>query len=958
MGELRRLAGLGLLSMCLIVPSLGQDSCPALQVPQVIPGTNLFNPQQEVLLGDSIAGGIQARVHVFRDPALSAPLTSIVHRLWPYLPAGQPEPRVLVFDSPSADAFSIPGRIYISRKMVAFTRNEDEMAGVLAHEMGHLVAHHSAIELSERFRRVLAISTVGDQADIFALWNQYLNNYRRQQVRSGDIFKAVKQEEREQVQADTVALYLVSRAGYSSQSFVDVFDRLAGTRGNTGSFWSDLFGTTNTDSKRLRELVKSKAPITKACQAPHMEIVADFSKWRSSVIEYAEAAGTASLPGLVSKRSLTERLRPEIQNIRFSPDGNYVLAQDDSNIFVLSHSPLRTLFRIDAPDAAPAHFTPDSRSIAFHISALEASPRVERWDIATQKRIEVREIFVRKGCLSSSLSPDGRTLACMLNASSESQMAFDLKLFDTATGEAFFEKKNWVEMSPQRFDRFTLMKILFAIALGNDKIFNDLSPLVFSADSRYLIGRTPENVLLMDLNSRTSLQVPGSVRSLLELGSFTFLDNGRFMGVAGSRGDKSQIVEIPSGRVLEKDIVIGGSRIAGVARGDFILMRPIKDSPLGVYDLKQHKIVLGSKRNAVDVWNDTYIAERSDGDLQIYSLKTLEDVDHTELPQAPLGRLQAATLAPDLSWLAVSQSSRGAVWNLNTGQRAYHVRGFLGGYFGSDDALYVDFPKFLQTERTLVRVQLKAPVLEPKFTIPETEHVTQVGNYVLKIVPSTTNLYENVTMEIRDLAAQKVVWSRHFPQERPGYFVDTSTNTLVLYWHAQSKAMRTITREDTEAASKLAAFHDKEGIDYIEVLDLDTGKRRGSMAVDTGKNSFHPHDITAAGDRLVLADDKNRVLVYSLAGQQQATIVGIYPEIAPKSQLLSVRTDRSVLTLYELSTLKQRAVYDFGARIAFNGFSADGKRLLVLTADQTVYVLDTTAANDTKEVAQTKGATN
>ena len=52
-----------------------------------------------------------------------------------------------LIDVPTAEAFSIAGgHIYISRKIVAMTRSEDEMAGVLAHEMGHIVAHHAAIE--------------------------------------------------------------------------------------------------------------------------------------------------------------------------------------------------------------------------------------------------------------------------------------------------------------------------------------------------------------------------------------------------------------------------------------------------------------------------------------------------------------------------------------------------------------------------------------------------------------------------------------------------------------------------------------------------------------------------------------------------------------------------------------------------------------------------------------------
>ncbi len=62
---------------------------------------------------------------------------------------------------------------------------------------------------------------------------------------------------------------------------------------------------------------------------------ADFTKWKTAVIESSVTTigHEESLPGLVSKRVIIERLRPEIQDIHISPDGKYVVAQDDSNAF-------------------------------------------------------------------------------------------------------------------------------------------------------------------------------------------------------------------------------------------------------------------------------------------------------------------------------------------------------------------------------------------------------------------------------------------------------------------------------------------------------------------------------------------------------------------------------------------------------------------------------------------------
>jgi WD40 repeat protein len=859
--------------------SIAQEACPALTIPQIVPGADIFDMEQEITLGDAIAAGIQQSIHVIHDPLLTEYLQTLISRLAQPLPPSHIPLQAAVMEEGSADAFSIPGgRIYISRKLVALTRSEDELAGVLAHEIGHIAARHAALQMSEAFRRTLGVTQVGDRNDVVAKWNQYLSNYRRQHVSSVDVAKAERLEEREQNQADTIALYLVSRAGYSTQAFVDVFDRMAETKGKTASFWSDLFGTTTEDSKRLRELVKHKPAMPPSCIQTPMQDTAKFTAWRYSVLEYSATGHQGSLPGLISQRSFNQRLRPEIQYVRISPDGKYVLAQDDDNIFVLTREPLKPLFRIDAPDAEFARFTPDSRGVVFHIAGFEASPRVERWDISTQKRLDLHEIYVRKGCLTSALSPDGKTLACLTNATSEDQVEFDLDLFDTATGTSYWHKKNWIFLNAMHFDWSSLNRILVAEIDASQRQFSILSPLAFSPDGHYLVAHSHDSDVVFDLSSRTQVNLPGNFRTVLELGNFTFVGNDRFFGVAGTRGDKSELVEFPSGRVLQKDVVIGGSRVSRVAHGDYLLLRPIKDNPMGVFDLKQGKIVLAGKRSALDLWDDKYIAERIDGDLQVFDLGTVKPVEHVQLPEAPLGTIRAGAVSPDLKWLAVSQSSRGAVWDLQSGQRLYHMRGFRGAYFTADGNLYADFPKFLQTERQIARFSLPSSELSGQQTLGDAGHTAQVGRYLLTLVPAKENgdLNRNVTMELRSVTENKLLWSKHFLQERPGYFADADTGSLVFYWQAGSAAIRTLAKDDSEVAAKLAPYKNKEGVDYVEIFDLASGKSRARLVIDTGKNSFRVRDMTATGSRLVLADTNNRVLIYTLSGEEK----GCFPASA------------------------------------------------------------------------------
>jgi len=432
------------LAFSLQTPIWSQSPCPAPDTHQVVPGVNIFNAQQQVYLGEAIDASLRQELVIETDPVVTARLQAIVDHLAEVLPTGQPKFQVALVELPTANAFStLGGRLYVSRKLIALTQNEDELAYVLAHEMGHLVSQHTAIAISDGFMVVLGVKQVGDQKDVVDKWNEYLSNRRRVQASGGNVRRAEKIEQATQVQADAISVYLVTRGGYDSHSAAAYFDRLAETKGNVGGFWSDLFGKTSEDSKRLREMLQNPTPMPASCVQPRPGAATGYIAWRDSVINFTPSRNAEIIPGLIRKRALTQRLPPAINAIRISPDGKYVLAQDDSGMFVLSRQPLKSIFHILAWDAKPAMFTPDSQSIVYSIGGFGESPRVEKWNIASQQRTEVHEIHVGKGCLNPSLSPDGKNLACIIDPGSRDTFRLDLVVYDTATGTEVWRRNNW-----------------------------------------------------------------------------------------------------------------------------------------------------------------------------------------------------------------------------------------------------------------------------------------------------------------------------------------------------------------------------------------------------------------------------------------------------------------------------------------------------------------------------------
>jgi hypothetical protein len=87
-----------------------------------------------------------------------------------------------------------------------------------------------------------------------------------------------------QNQADCVALYVSAAAGYSPQAYAELFDRSAGTNGSSSSILTDLFGTTTSSLRRLREIKKALQRLPRPCQEMVPVASPEFRTWQAAVI--------------------------------------------------------------------------------------------------------------------------------------------------------------------------------------------------------------------------------------------------------------------------------------------------------------------------------------------------------------------------------------------------------------------------------------------------------------------------------------------------------------------------------------------------------------------------------------------------------------------------------------------------------------------------------------------------
>ena len=117
-----------------------------------------INEEREVALGNQIAANVNARVPLVQD----APLNVYINELGRMIAMRSERPdlqyRFYIVDSDGVNAFALPGgHIYVNRGLIERTRNVSELAGVLAHEIGHVAARHGA-ESMQRYMRTSSMS--------------------------------------------------------------------------------------------------------------------------------------------------------------------------------------------------------------------------------------------------------------------------------------------------------------------------------------------------------------------------------------------------------------------------------------------------------------------------------------------------------------------------------------------------------------------------------------------------------------------------------------------------------------------------------------------------------------------------------------------------------------------------------------------------------------------------------
>lgn len=270
----------------------GQQQCSVMPEIKMAKAANVFSSQQEQWLGEIEGQEVEKAYPAVHDEDLEAHLNSVASRLVSRVRGDQHPVQVTLIDAPELNAFSVGhSRIYITRRMVASLRNDDELAGVLGHELGHIELHRNAIIVSRLFREILGITSLGDREDIEEKFRQMMTIIDRDPEMLRRAARVIEsQEGSEQSAADRFALYASARAGYSPQAVIELLERTGGRNRKSGNFLGDFDVATTANDVRVKEASKALRRLPRTCREIVPADAGEFRTWQATVNSYADPA--------------------------------------------------------------------------------------------------------------------------------------------------------------------------------------------------------------------------------------------------------------------------------------------------------------------------------------------------------------------------------------------------------------------------------------------------------------------------------------------------------------------------------------------------------------------------------------------------------------------------------------------------------------------------------------------
>ncbi|HSD15779.1 MAG TPA: M48 family metallopeptidase [Thermomonas sp.] len=219
--------------------------------------------QQLNQLGEQAFAEARQKTPEARDARQRAYVGCVVEALTRQLPAsaGQQRWDYALFENAEANAWALPGgKVGVYTGIFKVATNQDQLAGVVAHEIGHVIARHHDERITRQMGAAGAVQLLGAFAGDYS---QIATQGGSMLAQAGFLLPNSRAQESE---ADVVGQQLMAEAGFDPRGAVQLWRNMAAAGGARPVQW---LSTHPDPASRQRELESRADGLLPAVQAAH-----------------------------------------------------------------------------------------------------------------------------------------------------------------------------------------------------------------------------------------------------------------------------------------------------------------------------------------------------------------------------------------------------------------------------------------------------------------------------------------------------------------------------------------------------------------------------------------------------------------------------------------------------------------------------------------------------------------
>jgi len=207
---------------------------------------SLVSTSQEISIGRDAAQQVESQYKVDKDPKLNALVNNLGQNLVKCSDRQDITYTFKILDVKEVNAFSLPGGwIYVNKGLIDETGgNTDELAGVIAHEIGHVVARHHAAMMGRQLQAGILIGTL-TKGDVTTLANIAAN------------ITLLRWSRKQEYEADKLGIAEMWRCrnrgpDYNPQGLINFFGQLEAKQQKEPSKFEQILATHPVTSERIK----------------------------------------------------------------------------------------------------------------------------------------------------------------------------------------------------------------------------------------------------------------------------------------------------------------------------------------------------------------------------------------------------------------------------------------------------------------------------------------------------------------------------------------------------------------------------------------------------------------------------------------------------------------------------------------------------------------------------------